>query len=1144
MRRIFLLFFSIIILFVSFVPLQTVNAVDSYRVVVLDDTGTIEDLGTFDNYKEAYQKMNEYESTLQKVAVLYKNGTLVNAAYAFVNVKRKYDSAGRVSLTQVYNNPALTGTRYTYLDGAYGSDAAFLEYNNEYNTVKLKISGYSGWVSLSDVDIIPLSQLYNKYIKVNVLGLRIRTSPDTTDSTNILSTATEGVIYQFYEIKEDENYKWYRIKYNGEDAWLAHLKDSNWLTEYSGIGLKTYYSVYEQTGNLLHYFRYNNDTSMTYINLGISPSFLKANTIYYSFDGNYFYTDLLKMLADYKNGTFENSLNYKTPYYNYYQYLPNHTKSGYTAENLDKYIEDAGFTGSPDSMITYVDESGNWVNGVNRTGLSQMYGTGAFFIASQEKYGVNALLTFSTALNESATGTSKIAFAKNNLFGHGAADACPFECAKTYDTVEESIMYHAQMTGTGYNNPNYRYYYGSHYGNKGSGMNVNYASDPYWGEKSAANAYSRDMKYGGQDYMVNTIGIKMSDAVVPIKKEASDTSSTIYELKNKVYNHLVSNIPLTVFDKVYDANKVGWYLVYTDVALDENQDISSSSEYSFLQSYGYIKEEYLYVSNNQPQIIANNLSLEQGQPYDLRKGVEASDIEDGDLTLKIEYVDNVDITKVGTYEVTYEVTDSMNFSVHKTVTVEVYKGKTPTIVASNREVLANTEFDPMSGVTATDPTDGNITENIEIINNTVDITKVGTYEITYKIVNSLHLEVTKTISVKVLSNAFPILQANDITSYINTEINFLNGVVASDLEDGDLTNKIVIEKNTVDITKAGTYKIIYSVTDSNKNKVTKEICVTIEDIIYESKTGDFYFYTMKWNNDKNLLEVSGSLAILGIDNTKDTPIQYDFIFYNNENKNEIIMPLKRFLENHPVRTISDTNYKYTETWFQGSLDLSKIPKGEYTLYVRARSKTYEAKTLFNNLFLKDAVKKVVDINGRGYLFRNNNYKREFPLELIIENSGLISVIESTHPANMFNSYKTISFDGEYLKIVGNSFNMGGSYGKNDSVTRTFILENKLTEERFVYDIGSILGDEILLKTDDGFSNVRSWYDTEEKVSIKDLPVGTYILYLHTTSGKIDDFGELQDLFLTANHKSTMMNGKTYTLTVNQNARYRVELIVK
>ena len=168
MRKILLLFYSILLFFVSFVPLSTVNAIDTYRVVVIDEEGTSEDLGIFDNYTEAYNKMNEYKSSLQKVAVLYKNGTLINASYALVNIKRKYDSAGRVSLTQVYDNPALQGSRYTYLDGAYGSDAAFLEYNNEYNTVKLRISGYSGWVRLSDVDIIPLSQLYNKYIKIDI----------------------------------------------------------------------------------------------------------------------------------------------------------------------------------------------------------------------------------------------------------------------------------------------------------------------------------------------------------------------------------------------------------------------------------------------------------------------------------------------------------------------------------------------------------------------------------------------------------------------------------------------------------------------------------------------------------------------------------------------------------------------------------------------------------------------------------------------------------------------------------------------------------------------------------------------------------------------------------------------------------------
>ena len=37
---------------------------------------------------------------------------------------------------------------------------------------------------------------------------------------------------------------------------------------------------------------------------------------------------------------------------------------------------------------------------------------------------------------------------------------------------------------------NYTYYHGGFLGNKDSGINVSYASDPYWGEKIAALALS------------------------------------------------------------------------------------------------------------------------------------------------------------------------------------------------------------------------------------------------------------------------------------------------------------------------------------------------------------------------------------------------------------------------------------------------------------------------------------------------------------------------------------------------------------------------------------------------------------------------------------------------------------------------------
>ena len=41
----------------------------------------------------------------------------------------------------------------------------------------------------------------------------------------------------------------------------------------------------------------------------------------------------------------------------------------------------------------------------------------------------------------------------------------------------------------------------------------------------------------------------------------------------------------------------------------------------------------------------------------------------------------------------------------------------------------------------------------------------------------------------------------------------------------------------------------------------------------------------------------------------------------------------------------------------------------------------------------------------------------------------------------------------------------------------------------------------------------------------------------------DDFGELQDIFIKVN-QTVKINDKTYTLSVNKNARYRIELNVK
>lgn len=83
-------------------------------------------------------------------------------------------------------------------------------------------------------------------------------------------------------------------------------------------------------------------------------------------------------------------------------------------------------------------------------------------------------------------------------------------------------------------------------------------------------------------------------------------------------------------------------------------------------------------------------------------------------------------------------------------------------------------------------------------------------------------------------NHVPIISASDKTITVGAKFEPLKGVTAKDNEDGDLTSKIKVIKNTVDTKKAGTYKVTYQVTDSQGASVTKTIKVTVKDTSVKS----------------------------------------------------------------------------------------------------------------------------------------------------------------------------------------------------------------------------------------------------------------------------------------------------------------------
>lgn len=73
----------------------------------------------------------------------------------------------------------------------------------------------------------------------------------------------------------------------------------------------------------------------------------------------------------------------------------------------------------------------------------------------------------------------------------------------------------------------------------------------------------------------------------------------------------------------------------------------------------------------------------------------------------------------------------------------------PVITAEDKTLTVGDSFDVMAGVTALDKEDGDLTDKIEFINNTVDTSKAGTYTVTYKVTDSNGASVTKTITITV-----------------------------------------------------------------------------------------------------------------------------------------------------------------------------------------------------------------------------------------------------------------------------------------------------------------------------------------------------------------------------------------------------------
>lgn len=279
-------------------------------------------------------------------------------------------------------------------------------------------------------------------------------------------------------------------------------------------------------------------------------------------------------------------------------------------------------------------------------------------------------------------------------------------------------------------------------------------------------------------------------------------------------------------DGTVDTSKAGTYFVEL-VAVDSEELISGRVTLTVI-----VHEKSVDVNSLPTMEVKNEtVTLVKGDKWSLDlHGVSANDKEDGKLEVKVD--GNVDTNTVGTYKITVTAVDSQGAKVVRQLTVIVNdkKNSVPVITAQDIQINKGQRYDvALHNAQATDAEDGNLTSKITYTT-TVDTTRVGKYQTTFKVQDSQGVEASITVNVEVLA-VNPILTCKD-TVEINQGDNYstsLIGATAKDANGIDITNSITFSGD-VNSNVAGTYYVNVTATDADGLTTTKKVTVVVKEV--------------------------------------------------------------------------------------------------------------------------------------------------------------------------------------------------------------------------------------------------------------------------------------------------------------------------
>ena len=190
--------------------------------------------------------------------------------------------------------------------------------------------------------------------------------------------------------------------------------------------------------------------------------------------------------------------------------------------------------------------------------------------------------------------------------------------------------------------------------------------------------------------------------------------------------------------------------------------------------------------------------------------------------------EDIDTSKIGDQVVDVKIPYQRGY-IDEKITISIKDLEAPvinTVLKDDMEVSYNENINTYA-YTANDNVDGDITEKVIVTTNKENN---NTLSVNYSVMDSHNNITNKAVKLKIVDKVPPTIEligSKRLSLRVGEEFND-EGVTATDEYDGDLTDRVKVD-STVDTEKAGTYRVVYTVTDNSGNSAEVMRPVTVSN---------------------------------------------------------------------------------------------------------------------------------------------------------------------------------------------------------------------------------------------------------------------------------------------------------------------------